>query len=109
MIILKEQVGVQTLRFIVNGTTATSIVLIDEETNVETQVNCTFTASKYYIQTSVALDVLENKYYTIKVKNNSNVVYTGLAFCTNQTIADYTINKDAYVQHTTDNEFIIYE
>lgn len=109
MIILKEQVGVQTLRFIVNGTTATSIVLIDEETNVETQVNCTFTASKYYIQTSVALDVLQNKYYTIKVKNNSNVVYTGLAFCTNQTIADYTINKDAYTEHSTDNEFIIYE
>lgn len=109
MIILKEQVGVQTLQFTVNGTTATSIVLIDEETSVETEVDCTFTSSKYYIQTSVALDVLENKYYTIKVKNNNDVVYTGLAFCTNQTIEDYTINKDAYVEHTTDNEFIIYE
>ena len=109
MIILKEQAEAQTLQFIINGAVAKSIVLIDEETSVETEVDCTFTASKYYIQTSVALDVLQNKYYTIKVKNNDDVVYTGLAFCTNQTIADYTINKDAYVEHITDNEFIIYE
>ena len=51
----------------------------------------------------------ENKYYTIKVKNNDNVVYTGLAFCTNQNIEDYTINKDVYIEHSTNNEFIIYE
>jgi hypothetical protein len=61
------------------------------------------------MEINVVLDVKENKYYTVKVKNDNEVVYTGLAFCTNQTIEDYTINKDAYIQHTTDNEFIIYE
>lgn len=109
MIILKEQVGVQTLKLIVNGNTATSIVLVDEETNVETEIDCTFTTSKYYIQTSVALDVLENKYYIIKAKNGDDVVYTGLAFCTNQDIVDYSINNNVYTENTTDNEFIIYE
>lgn len=109
MIILKEQEEAQILQFTVNGNSATSIVLIDEETNVETEIDATFTITKYYLQTSVVLDVKENKYYTVKVKNNDNVVYTGLAFCTNQNIEDYTINKDVYIEHSTNNEFIIYE
>lgn len=109
MILLKEQEGVQTLKLAINGCTATSIVLVDEETDVETEIQCEFYISAYYIEINVVLDVKENKYYTVKVKNDNEVVYTGLAFCTNQTIEDYTINKDAYIQHTTDNEFIIYE
>jgi hypothetical protein len=36
-------------------------------------------------------------------------VYRDKIFCTNQTIADYTINKDQYIQHTTNNEYTIYE
>jgi hypothetical protein len=109
MILLKEQEGVQTLKLAINGCTATSIVLVDEETDVETEIQCEFYISAYYMEINVVLDVKENKYYTVKVKNDNEVVYTGLAFCTNQTIEDYTINKDAYIQHTTDNEFIIYE
>ena len=109
MILLKEQEGVQTLKLVINGCTATSIVLVDEETDVETEIQCEFYISAYYMEINVVLDVKENKYYTVKVKNDNEVVYTGLAFCTNQTIEDYTINKDAYIQHTTDNEFIIYE
>lgn len=109
MILLKEQEGVQTLKLAINGCTATSIVLVDEETDIETEIECEFYISAYYMEINVVLDVKENKYYTVKVKNDNEVVYTGLAFCTNQTIEDYTINKDAYIQHTTDNEFIIYE
>jgi len=109
MILLKEQEGVQTLKLAINGCTATSIVLVDEETDIETEIQCEFYISAYYMEINVVLDVKENKYYTVKVKNDNEVVYTGLAFCTNQTIEDYTINKDAYIQHTTDNEFIIYE
>ena len=36
-------------------------------------------------------------------------VYRDKIFCTNQTIAEYTINKDQYVQHTTTNEYKVYE
>jgi hypothetical protein len=36
-------------------------------------------------------------------------VYRDKIFCTNQTIAEYTINKDQYVQHTTINEYKIFE
>lgn len=36
-------------------------------------------------------------------------VYRDKIFCTNQTIAEYTINKDQYVQHTTTNEYKIFE
>lgn len=109
MILLKEQEGVQTLKLAINGCTATSIVLVDEETNIETEIECEFYISAYYMEINVVLNVKENKYYTVKVKNDTEIVYTGLAFCTNQIIEDYTINKDAYIEHTTDNEFIIYE
>lgn len=109
MIILKEQETEQTLQFIINGNDASSIVLIDEETGVENEIGIDITSVKYYIETSVILDVKENKYYTIKVKNNDTVVYTGLAFCTNQNIDNYSINKDVYVENTSNNEFIIYE
>lgn len=109
MILLKEQEGVQTLKIAINGDCATSIVLVDEETDIETEIACEFYKSAYYMEINVVLSVKENKYYTVKVKNDTEVVYTGLAFCTNQTIEDYTINKDAYIEHTTDNEFIIYE
>ena len=36
-------------------------------------------------------------------------VYRDKIFCTNQTIAEYTINKNQYVQNISNNEFIIYE
>jgi hypothetical protein len=36
-------------------------------------------------------------------------VYRDKIFCTNQTIAEYTINKDQYTQHTTSNEYKIFE
>ena len=36
-------------------------------------------------------------------------VYRDKIFCTNQTIAEYTINKDQYIQHTTINEYKIFE
>jgi hypothetical protein len=109
MIILKEQEGVQTLKLAINGCSATSIVLVDEETSLETEINCEFYISAYYMEINVVLDVKENKYYTVKVKNDTEVVYTGLAFCTNQDIVDYSINNNVYTENTTNNEFIIYE
>ena len=46
---------------------------------------------------------------TIKYPEGSNIVYKDKIFCTNQvaTSLEYTINKDEYTEHATNNEFII--
>jgi len=109
MIILKEQETAQTLNAIIYGSNADSIVLRDEETNIEIVIDCIFSIDKYYATTSVIFPIKENKYYTLNIKNGINVVYKDKIFCTNQTISDYSINKDQYVQHTTNNEYKIFD
>jgi hypothetical protein len=109
MIILREQETAQQLSAIIYGSNADAIVLRDEETNIETEINCTFSIDKYYVTTALILPIKENKYYTLTIKDGTNIVYRDKIFCTNQVIADYTINKDQYVQHTTTNEYKIFE
>jgi len=109
MIILKEQETAQTLNAIIYGSNADSIVLRDEETNIEIVIDCIFSIDKYYATTSVIFPIKENKYYTLSIKNGINIVYKDKIFCTNQTISDYSINKDQYVQHTTNNEYKIFD
>jgi hypothetical protein len=109
MIILKEQETPQTLNAIIYGSSADAIVLRDEETNIETEIEAVFSIDKYYVTTSLVFPIKENKYYTLTIKDGTNVVYRDKIFCTNQTIADYTINKDQYTQHTTTNEYKIFE
>lgn len=109
MIILREQEEPQTLNAIIYGSDADSIVIRDEETNIETEIECVFSIDKYFVSTSVVLPIKENKYYTLTIKDGTNIVYRDKIFCTNQTKETYSINKDAYVEHTTTNEYKIYE
>jgi hypothetical protein len=109
MIILKEQSTAQTLNAIIYGSDADTIVLRDEETNIETEIDATFSISKYFVTTSVIFPIKENKYYTLTIKDGTNIVYRDKIFCTNQNLETYSINKDAYVEHVTTNEYKIFE
>lgn len=109
MIILREQEEPQILNAIIYGSDADSIVIRDEETNIENEIECVFSIDKYFVSTSVVFPIKENKYYTIIIKDGTNVVYRDKIFCTNQTKETYSINKDQYVEHTTTNEYKIYE
>jgi hypothetical protein len=109
MIILREQDTAQNLNAIIYGSNADAIILRDEETNIETEIACVFSIDKYYVTTSVILPIKESKYYTLTIKDGTNIVYRDKIFCTNQTLETYSINKDAYVQHATTNEYKIYE
>lgn len=109
MIILKETDLAQNIYATIYGTSANRIVLIDEETKVETSIDCDFSIDKYYAVTSVVLDLKEYKFYTLKIYNDETLVYKGMIFCTNQVIGDYTINKDVYIQNESNNEYIIFE
>jgi hypothetical protein len=109
MIILKEQATAQTLNAIIYGSSADTIVLRDEETNIETEIDAVFSIDKYFVTTSVIFPIKESKYYTLTIKDGTNVVYRDKIFCTNQTLDTYSINKDAYVEHVTTNEYKIFE
>ena len=109
MIILKEQETAQNLYATIDGNSADTIVLRDEETNEETTIQTVFSIDKYYAVTSVILPIKEFKFYTLTIKNGNVVVYKDKIFCTNQSIATYTINKDVYTTNTSNNDFIIYE
>lgn len=109
MIILKEQETAQKLNAIIYGSSANAIVLRDEETNIEIEIACDFYFDKYYVSTSVIFPIKENKYYTLTIKDGTNIVYRDKIFCTNQELESYSINKDEYIEHVTTNEYKIFE
>jgi hypothetical protein len=137
MIILKEQGGVQTIKFIPRIYSADILVLRNETTNVSITYNPPFTTDGYYLKCDLDfdLDLKENTFYNLTVlKSNFTadnniitvdsdilttdmtefngqdfVVYKDKIFCTNQNKDDYTVNKNQYVANATTNEFKIYE
>ena len=109
MIILKEQIEAQSLKFIPRQYSATSIVLVNEMTNESTTISSDFYVDGYYLYTTATFDLKEGNFYTLSILDNTNVVYKDKIFCTNQVIADYTINNGEYIANATNNDFIVYE
>jgi hypothetical protein len=109
MIILREQGTAQSLTFIPRVMAATTIVLRNETTNVETTIAATFSLSNYYLTTTTIFNLKENTFYNLTIKNGTNVVYKDIIFCTNQANDTYTVNQNQYVANVTNNEFKIYE
>lgn len=109
MIILKEQEAAQVLKFIPRSYGADTIVLRDETTNEVKTISASFALDKYYLTTTTVFDLKQDTFYNLTIKNGSEVVYKDRVFCTNQNIVNYTVNKDEYVAHATNNDFIIYE
>ena len=109
MIILKEQEEVQSLRFIPRKYCANQLILVNEMTNEQTTISSDFYKDGYYLFTTTTFDLKEGNFYVLTVKNNDEVVYKDKIFCTNQVIAEYTINKDEYVANQSNNDYIVYE
>lgn len=137
MIILKEQVEPQTLKFIPRSFVADTIVLRNETTNEIQTISAEFVVDSYYLSTSLSFDLKENTFYNLVVlkkgipltadntlitadstlftadlteyTDTETLIYRDRIFCTNQTIKDYTVNKNEYVANVTNNDFIIYE
>lgn len=109
MIILKEQIEAQSLKFIPRQYSATSIVLVNEMTNESTTISSDFYVDGYYLYTTATFDLKEGNFYTLSILDNTDVVYKDKIFCTNQIIAYYTINNGEYIANATNNDFIVYE
>ncbi len=87
-----------------------------EHTVSATNTSATFTRQGDYINGQVAFsDLKEDRFYTLRVKRNSDneVLYKDKLFVTNQTLDQingdmYSINEGEYVeQQTSNNDYIV--
>lgn len=109
MIILKPISTEQTFKIIpTRGAEVSTLVLRNETTNVETTYVCPSTASSFYLScTQFLTNLKEGHFYEATFYFFGTLVHRERVFCTNQTIEDYTINKDEYIAST--NNIIFYE
>jgi hypothetical protein len=108
MIILKESAVTQVVKFIPTRlATANKLFLRNESTNVEVEYSITCTAESFYLKFSKIVNLEEGHFYTMTIKNNTDLVYLDKVFCTNQDIDTYSVNKDEYVAHN--QNIIFYE
>jgi hypothetical protein len=107
MIILKEQGTDQTFKFIPRTMNADTMDIKDEAENTTVTYAITFSVDRYYMSITDTVALKEGRQYVLTVKNGTDIVYKDMIFCTNQVIEDFTVNDNEYVQHSTDNEFIM--
>jgi len=108
MIILKESALAQTVKFIPTRlATANKLYLRNETTNVEVEYPITCTAESFYLKFSKIVALKQGHFYTMTIKNNTDLVYLDKVFCTNQDIDTYSVNKDEYVANN--QNIIFYE
>ena len=112
MIVLKDSTYTQNFKFMPRSCNITSMVFLDELTNVEHEIeNPLLVVEKYWMQFQEDLSfefLIDGRTYALTCFNGTDVVYRDKVMCTNQTISTYTINNGVYVANATTNEFIIY-
>ena len=72
----------------------------------------TYTEGSTYLTINNKFRLTEDTYYTFVLQDELGKIFKGMMFCTNQTINQstnsyYQINKNQYVSHSADNEFIV--
>ena len=118
MIVLKEQGTDQTFKFIPREYNADTIVLTSETLNTSTTYASTATrvdqdsvadSEGIYLSVTDTFTLKEDNFYTMTVKNGSDIVYLDKVFCTNQTVSDFSVNNGEFNTYTSTNEYITYE
>ena len=107
MIILQSTASAQDLFFIPREYVADTMIIKNETTNTEVTFAITPTISTYYMVVNEVLDLVQDTYYTLTVKNGTDIVYKDMIFCTNQAVTSYTVNNDEYIANDTTNDFIV--
>lgn len=85
------------------------IRLRDESTNTVTLIeDVSTTTDKGYLIFSTAYSLTENVFYELTILSGSDVIYKDKVFCTDQVIANYTLNENEYItENTYDNDYIL--
>jgi hypothetical protein len=108
MIVLRESNLAQSVRFVPTRRNAgNKLFLRNETTNVEVEYSITCTQTSYYLTFSKILQLEEGHFYTMTIKQDSELIFRDKVFCTNQTIGAYSVNNNEYVQN--DQNIIFYE
>jgi hypothetical protein len=96
MKVLTTSTSAQQLEVIPRSYPATiNIKLRNEITNEVTTISSISTTTvKGYLRFSTAYDLDESYFYELTILDGSSVIYKDKIFCTNQTIADYSVNVD---------------
>ena len=110
MIILQEVGTAQSFSFIPRQDTYSTLQITDEQTGVTTNVTITTNViGQYYNTITATFSLKENYYYTLTLKQNTDVVFKDKVFCTNQSIPTFSVNNGQYIVNTSNNDFILYE
>lgn len=110
MIILQESASAQSFKCIPRSNTYNTLTITDEQTNVSTNVTiASSVVGSYFTTINAVFSLKQGHFYTLKLKQNTDVVFYDRIFCTNQSIADFSVNTGQYTQKSSNNDFIIYE
>ena len=109
MKILTTSTSAQTLKIIPREYQANiDVILRDNSTNESTTYSVATSTSGDYMTFNLTLALVENRFYDMTCKFGSNVIYKDKIFCTDQTIANYTVNEGQYTaENSYDNDYII--
>jgi len=109
MIILQETGIAQEFKVIPRELAADSMTLTSETTGEAVTYVITPTIDRYYLVINEIVALKENNFYTIELKNATDIVYKDKIFCTNQTVSDFSVNNNEFTTYSSDNDYITYE
>lgn len=86
-----------------------SMKLIDESQNTTATPSVSVSSSNGFMTLAGTFSLVDNRYYTLKILDGSNVIYQDRVFVTSQAELDkYTVNEGVYTKETSfNNEFVI--
>ena len=101
-----------------NYATSVTVTLRNDSTNAVNTILLTGVKEGNYIKLSSVFSLVEGNFYDLKVYNgqgsvtDSDIIYRDKIFCTIQstnqsTNQSYSVNKDAYIEKSGNNDFII--
>jgi hypothetical protein len=110
MIVLTTSTNAQTFALIPRNADFDTVEITDDQTN-ETMVveEWEFTAGDYYSTIEFEVELVENHFYNLVLKDGTNIVYRDRIFCTDQPLVTFSVNNGQYVSNATTNTFIVYE
>jgi hypothetical protein len=108
MIVLQESLFNQTFSCTPRQSVFDTIRVFSEAENTSVDITeFTSVGVGYYYDVTAVFNLRENFTYTIKLLSEGNVVFFDKMFCTNQTVSDFSVNDNEYIQRESANNFIV--
>jgi hypothetical protein len=109
MQILSKTSGTKSIAISPRSDAYTSVSIYNELTNKIVPITAVSVTTNSYYKTlsfTIANDLQDEHFYYLTMYNGTSIVYRDKIFVTSQQPEVYTVNKDVYTSHTSNNEFI---